>query len=642
MTPRLKTTRAARELIKAYEPFHGEAVRRGRRWVLGWGHTAAAKAGATVSLQDAELLLIYDVMAAEQAVHAALGEDLPKPMRDALVSFAASVGVNAFRVSDVARLARAGRHEDAAAALESWVRAEEDGKLVVSDRLKQRRLAEKALYLMAFETPAGAAAAAIPAPANDPAPVDRAAAEPSVDEAAEPRLGPLVDVELSFEEPVEPLAAPGAFHGAEAVAIVVREAETAGADAADIGVEPGEEDAADAMAEAVEAQSVDVASEPGEANAFEFDADPVDRDAANIAPESVAGEAEPLEAEGGSEGDADPVDLAETETQTETEAEPESADVDAVNAEIAALDEANAPDAEPTEFQPEPGPAQALEIDPVKAAQDAAIAVVMSRMAGEMARSVEAAAAEPEADLAGVRLGYHFLECDVVGWDFIDQAPEDHAATVEAEVEAKLEEQTEVETETVMATAGDPVAPEDKPAAVESIMPVQPVAAVAVRPAPLVPTSVYGTVSVVPVTVAVVAAPAAYAPPHPAEAPAAAPGASGESEGPDHPDDEAAVEPGEDEVELEPAIVAGPEAVYILEDASDAGADTRGAWVYPAGLVFGVGLIGFGAWEILSNLDAYLAQGFSYSPLGPVTFGSGVLLATAMGWFVLGKLREDD
>ncbi|MCH8489787.1 MAG: glycoside hydrolase family protein [Oceanicaulis sp.] len=201
MKPRLKSTRAARDLIKAHEPFLGEAQRRGRRWLVGYGHSAAAKEGVTLSRENAELLLIYDVLQAEQAVETAAGADLPAPMRDALVSFAASVGANAFKVSDVARLTRAGKHREAAAALETWVRAEEGGRLVVSERLVRRRAAEKALYLTALDAPAAA-----PEPAPQPAPetAPQAPAEPA------PRLGPLVEVDIAFEDWAADTASPDA------------------------------------------------------------------------------------------------------------------------------------------------------------------------------------------------------------------------------------------------------------------------------------------------------------------------------------------------------------------------------------------------------------------------------------------------
>lgn len=193
MKPRLKSSRAARDLIKAHEAFLPEAAPRGRRWAVGFGHTAAARPGQTISRDDAELLLIYDVIQAESAVDTAVGTSLPGPVRDALVSFACSIGTGAFKVSDVARLARDGRHLEAAAALETWVRAEEDGRLVVSERLVRRRAAEKALYLQGLADKPAPAAPAEPAPAPEPE-------KP----APAPKLGPLVDLELEFVDPPEP------------------------------------------------------------------------------------------------------------------------------------------------------------------------------------------------------------------------------------------------------------------------------------------------------------------------------------------------------------------------------------------------------------------------------------------------------
>ena len=180
MKPQLKATRAARELIKAFEPFESDAVQRGRKWVVGFGHRAAAKPGVSVSREEAELLLIYDVAQAENAVKAIVSEDLPPAARDALISFAASVGPAAFKISDIARHARSGRHEQVGEALLQWNRVEQDGRLVVSERLITRREAERTLYLEGVE---GRALAEI---------------EPVPDE---PRLGTLVDVDIEFEDP---------------------------------------------------------------------------------------------------------------------------------------------------------------------------------------------------------------------------------------------------------------------------------------------------------------------------------------------------------------------------------------------------------------------------------------------------------
>ena len=498
MKPRLKATRAARELIKAYEPFAPEAVRRGRRWVVGYGHTAAAKPGVTVARDDAELLLIYDVAQAETAVKNAVGEDMPAAARDALISFAASLGANAFKVSDVARLAAAGRHEDAARAMESWVRAEQDGRLVISERLQQRRRAERTLYL---EGLSGAQAAA---PGDD-----------------EPRLGALVDVDIAFEDPTPP-----------------------------------QPDAAPAPDPEAPSQSID--AEP------------------DAAPDALDGQAEP-------------------EPEPAPEAESEREPVSAPHA-----DAATAPDA--ADDHP----------DAVRRAeQDAAIQAVMARMAGEIAASIGAPPAEadpaieagrqaPQADLAPrgefpapdltkVRLGFSYLTPSRV-----DAASEGQGGS----------------------------APD---------LSVEPAAAT-------MPGPVYATVSVEPYTPAPVAA-SNHAPPHPGEAPARAGGLSGESEGPDHAGDEDGGEIGEDDSELEPAIVAGPEAPVDSEEAP-APTGGRGDWVYGANLAVGLGLAGFGGWELVSNLESYLAAGLDFSLVGPVAFGAGVLLTAASGWYVVGALRR--
>lgn len=139
MKPKLKSSPAARELIQRYEPFY-ETAQQGPdgRWVVGFGHRAAAKAGVHVSRDEASLLLIYDVMQAEEAINAAISAELTRPQRDALVSFVHGVGVAAFRQSDVARYLFEGRMMAAGEAI-----ALHDGE-------PARREAESALFLTAF------------------------------------------------------------------------------------------------------------------------------------------------------------------------------------------------------------------------------------------------------------------------------------------------------------------------------------------------------------------------------------------------------------------------------------------------------------------------------------------------------------
>lgn len=509
MKPRLKATRAARELIKAYEPFLPEAVQRGRRWVVGYGHTAAAKPGVTVGRDDAELLLIHDVSQAEAGVKSAVGDGLPHASRDALISFAASIGVGAFKVSDVARLAAAGRHEDAARAMESWVRAEDGGRLVVSERLQRRRRAEKTLYLEGLS----------------------GHAEPTPAAQDEPRLGALIDVDIAFEDAESDEVAPAIVPAAEVPAV------------------PAEPDTA-------------VGSETEE---------------------SAPGHDAPAEVEAG-------------------------------------------PDR--------------------KAEQDAAIRSVMARMAGEIATSVAApavpaldepsstheAAAEPAhepveestdeagdsmaqepgekpGDYSKARLGFSYLT----------------PVTIDANAPAPMAEPE---------TASDPEPePEREP---EPEPEADPETETESEPAAAMPGPVYATVSVGPYT-----PPSATAPPHPAQAPARAGGMSGESEGPDHDDADDHHLHGEDDSDLQPALVAGPEAGEEHHDGALA-SEGKGVGVYAAGLVIGLGLTGYGAWELISNLDAYLAVGLDFSLLGPAFAGIGILLSAASGWYVFAASRRTD
>ncbi|MBI76080.1 MAG: hypothetical protein CMH94_10850 [Oceanicaulis sp.] len=114
----MKSSPAARELIKRFEPFRETAIRGADgRWVVGYGHRAAARGGIKVSEEEASLLLIYDVMQAETAIDEIADIPLARGQRDALVSFIHDIGRDAFRNSDVARYLYEGRLDAAAEAL---------------------------------------------------------------------------------------------------------------------------------------------------------------------------------------------------------------------------------------------------------------------------------------------------------------------------------------------------------------------------------------------------------------------------------------------------------------------------------------------------------------------------------------------
>lgn len=140
MKSRMNTSPAARDLIKRFEPFRADAQQdETGRWVVGYGHRAAAKAGVRVTEDEAALLLIYDVMRAEEVVDDSITGPLSRGQRDALTSFVHDIGVDRFRGSDVARYLFEGRARAAGEALAAY-----------GDGISARREAESRLFLDAL------------------------------------------------------------------------------------------------------------------------------------------------------------------------------------------------------------------------------------------------------------------------------------------------------------------------------------------------------------------------------------------------------------------------------------------------------------------------------------------------------------
>jgi lysozyme len=148
MQPRYQVTRAAIDLIKAFEGYRREAARLADgRWTIGYGHTLTAREGAEVSEKDAEALLTYDLIAVAHAVNDQTYTPLTQNQFDALCAFAFNIGLEKFRVCSVLRLVNQGQLLQAACAMELWRKADFQGERIVIDALVRRRAAEKALFL---------------------------------------------------------------------------------------------------------------------------------------------------------------------------------------------------------------------------------------------------------------------------------------------------------------------------------------------------------------------------------------------------------------------------------------------------------------------------------------------------------------
>lgn len=148
MKPRYQVSRAAVELIKRFEGYRMKAAQLpDGRWTLGYGHTLTARAGASVSEQDAEALLLYDLITVAHAVNENVYAPLNQNQFDALVCFAFNIGTENFIRSAVLRRLNEGAPLLAACEMEMWRKADFEGERIVVDALVRRRSAEKTLFL---------------------------------------------------------------------------------------------------------------------------------------------------------------------------------------------------------------------------------------------------------------------------------------------------------------------------------------------------------------------------------------------------------------------------------------------------------------------------------------------------------------
>jgi lysozyme len=233
-------SRTAIELIKRFEGYRRTAAQLpDGRWTIGHGHTLTARQGAQVSPDDAEALLLYDLIAISHALNEAVYTPLIQNQFDALASFAFNIGLDNFHRSGVLRRLNEGAPVMAACAMELWRKADVGGERIVIDALVRRRASEKALFL----TPEGDAW--VPAPS--------------------PILKPLLDSDAQGVVPQQTPVAVVASMDGDAV-VVLREGEPTPAPA------PPEDDTdgpAKLAAEAVSARLSTLFQEPGEEPAHE-------------------------------------------------------------------------------------------------------------------------------------------------------------------------------------------------------------------------------------------------------------------------------------------------------------------------------------------------------------------------------------
>ena len=199
MKARHQVSRNAVTLIKRFEGYRGSAAQLADgRWTIGYGHTLTAREGATVSLEDAEALLLYDLIAVAHAINEHSYTPLNQNQFDALASFVFNIGAENFQRSAVLRRINEGALIQAACAMEMWRKADFGGERIVIDALVRRRSAEKNLFLTPPDGWIAAPSPILPpkvdydaayvvprqAPASVVAPLDSDRAEARLDPAA--------------------------------------------------------------------------------------------------------------------------------------------------------------------------------------------------------------------------------------------------------------------------------------------------------------------------------------------------------------------------------------------------------------------------------------------------------------------------
>lgn len=140
----MKTSQAGIDLIKKHESLklHSYLCPAGK-WTIGYGSTTKVKEGMTITPEQAEQRLAFDLDGAEAAVNNYVKVPLTQPQFDALVSFVFNVGAGAFQSSTLLAVLNQGDYKGAAAQFKRW---EYGGGKVLAGLSKRRK--EEAIMFM--------------------------------------------------------------------------------------------------------------------------------------------------------------------------------------------------------------------------------------------------------------------------------------------------------------------------------------------------------------------------------------------------------------------------------------------------------------------------------------------------------------
>lgn len=148
----MRTSEHGVAFVKEHEGFRGEAYQcAAGHWTIGYGSTATARPGQTITEDDADALLRAELVHYELAVEHHIVEPLNQNEYDALVSLCYNIGPVNFGKSSVVRFINEGHKRRAADAFLLWNKARVNGKLTVLSGLTVRRKRERELFLTPIE-----------------------------------------------------------------------------------------------------------------------------------------------------------------------------------------------------------------------------------------------------------------------------------------------------------------------------------------------------------------------------------------------------------------------------------------------------------------------------------------------------------
>lgn len=114
---------------------------------VGYGHTGSdVHSDSEITQEQAERLLVNDLRRFEASVIKSVTIPLAQCQFDALVSFSFNLGLGSLKNSTLLRKLNAGDYVGASTEFLKWNKIRDNGKLVISNGLGKRRLAEQVLF----------------------------------------------------------------------------------------------------------------------------------------------------------------------------------------------------------------------------------------------------------------------------------------------------------------------------------------------------------------------------------------------------------------------------------------------------------------------------------------------------------------